>query len=96
MVNVDPEMPAVMDDESNDLYLIDNPGFEDTRGYLQEINCVYSIYNALNSNKNGSKAKISVKFVQVDQKKFRIFLQDSMFPNLHESEKKICCTCDHM
>lgn len=40
-------------DESNVLHYIDNPGFEDTKCYLQEINTVYSIHSALYTNKKG-------------------------------------------
>lgn len=93
-------------DESNVLHYIDNPGFEDTKCYLQEINTVYSIHSALYTNKKGSKAKMLIVIPACDigasrSKEIQEFLAkfDSIFPNLTESEKKavvLVITCEEM
>lgn len=89
------EIPGIM---------ADTPGFDDTKGYLQEIKGAFSTYDVLNSKKNGSKAKILIviRASEIGSKRNKdiqalLARLNSMFPNLTESEKRavgLVITCE--
>lgn len=95
-----------MVDELNDFTIVDTPGYDDTKGYLQEIKGAFSTHDVLCSSKKEANAKILivVRAGEIGSKRSKgvqdlLARFDSMFPNLTESEKGavgLVITCEEM
>ncbi|KAK8895236.1 hypothetical protein M9Y10_023678 [Tritrichomonas musculus] len=100
------EIPGIMVDELNDFTIVDTPGYDDTKGYLQEIKGAFSTHDVLCSSKKEANAKILivVRAGEIGSKRSKgvqdlLARFDSMFPNLTESEKNavgLVITCEEM